>query len=81
MSGDGGGGIFAYLEGGAANTTMSFVNVTARSNTAGRSRPAIGKDGVGCVVASLATESSSIHLDVVGDVGNVVSQVMVAVGY
>ncbi len=51
MPGDGG-GISALIVGVATSTTISFVNVTATSNTAGRSRP--GRDCVGGVFASLA---------------------------
>ncbi len=74
----GGGGISASIYGGAANTILLFVNVTATSNTAGRSWTGI--DCVGCVVAFLPAHNS-MHYDVYGDVGIVVFQVMVAAGY
>ncbi len=77
---DYGGGISALIDGVATSTTISFMNVTATSNTAGRSRTGI--DCVGCVVASLATGHSSMHMHigVFIDVGNVICQAMV-VGY
>ncbi len=49
------GGISAQISGGATNTTISFMNVTATNNTAGRSR--IEVECVGGVIASLATGS------------------------
>ncbi len=49
----GGGGILAGIIGGAENSTLSFVNVTATNNTAGRSR--LGIDYVSCVVALFAS--------------------------
>ncbi len=52
--GGGGGGISASIGSDASNTTLSFVNVTATSNTALAGRSRTGIDCVGCVVAPLA---------------------------
>jgi hypothetical protein len=49
-----GGGISASIGDGAANTTLSFVNVTATSNTAD-GRSGTGINCIGCVVALFAS--------------------------
>jgi hypothetical protein len=80
VPGYGGGGIYADMEGGAANTALSFVDVTATNNNGGRSRTGI--DCVSCIIASLVTWHGGMYIDVYGGVGNVVCQVcLAAAGY